>query len=286
MPHVNDARRLGECARMLGAPPHVEATARDGGCRPLDTSSSGQREFQALLLWCLLSPYRSLAWDTKTGRALGDMHCYYSWVSPHQDRLITGWTVAARVASYLLPCEADQDPGFSGIPGLRLAKVTGTAIELLHPATGGRLELRDNTRQDKELRAATLDSEIHGTASTAQPAGRPLWLTPSLSAGEKAALSQWALSSHAPALSAIMARLHILWHWDTGVELGTDPATGIPQLSWWGGPALGYVISLLTEPSSPLHVPGSRRWHRTNHAVFMGIGDAAVGLRGPAAGSS
>jgi hypothetical protein len=62
---------------------------------------------------------------------------------PEQDRLVTGWSVAVRVASYLLPSTEDGGPGFSGIPGLRFAGVTRTGIELVHLPTGGRLELHD-----------------------------------------------------------------------------------------------------------------------------------------------
>lgn len=281
MPHVNDARRLGECARLLGAPLSAELAARKDGRRPLDTADPGQREFQALLLWCLLSPDRSLSWDTKTGRSLRDMQCYYNWVSPRQDRLVTGWTVAERVASYLLPWAQDGDPGFSGVPGLRLHGVTSLGIELVHLPTGGMLELRDSTREDADGRAGALRFETGDTAGT----GQPLWLSPALSAGEETALGEWSLGAHAPALSAVMARIHLLWHGNTGAELGTDPATGIPRLSWWGGPPLARVASLLTDPASPLRVPGSRRWHRSGHAMFVGVGDAAVGLRGPAVAS-
>jgi hypothetical protein len=47
---------------------------------PLDTDSPGQREFQALLMWCLLSPVRTLRWDTNSGRSFQDMHYYFGSV--------------------------------------------------------------------------------------------------------------------------------------------------------------------------------------------------------------
>jgi hypothetical protein len=82
MPHVNDTRRIKERAQLLGSPLGVDLHARAAGRRPLDTASPGQQDFQALLLACLLSPNRSLGWDTKAGRSFREMSGYYSWVSP------------------------------------------------------------------------------------------------------------------------------------------------------------------------------------------------------------
>ena len=133
--------------RLLGEPRSLTRAAQVGGRRPLDTASPGQQEFQALLLWCLFSPPRSLRWDTKGGRSFRAMQDYYSWVSPQPDYLATGWTVPARVASYLLPdliSDRDIDGGplrFSGIPGLRVAGFTKQAICLQHLPTGGVLRL-------------------------------------------------------------------------------------------------------------------------------------------------
>jgi hypothetical protein len=286
VPHVNDARRLRECASLLGAPPPVEVNARYSGRRPLDTTDPGQREFQALLLWCFLSPGRSLSWDTKAGRSLRDMSFYYSWVSPQRDRLVTGWTVADRVASYLLPAVTvteEGSPGFSGIPGLRLASVTKAGVELVHLPTGGRLELRDDMRRDLQFRTSHFDSEMRRTADAGRPGNeQPLWLAPTISDEEQAGLGEWALASHAPALSAVMARIHVLWRYlDTGLELATDQATGIPRLSWGSGPPLGEVAHLLAEASSAIHVAGARQRKQGSHSVFLSVDDAAVELRGP-----
>jgi hypothetical protein len=97
-------------------------------------------------------------------------------------------------------------------------------------------------------------------------------------------LREWTLASHAPGLSAGIARIHVLWRYlDTGLELGTDPATDIPRLSWWSGPPLDEVAHLLAEASSAIHVAGARQRKQGTHTVFLGVGDATVELRGPAA---
>jgi hypothetical protein len=284
VPHVNDARRRQECARLLGAPLYAELKARAGGRRPVDTDDCGQQEFQALLLWCLLSPRRSLSWDTKTGRSFRDMRCYYSWVSPRRDRLVMGWSTAARVASYLLPRAENEHPGFSGIPGLRLTSVTRDGIELVHLPTGGRLELHDDMRGNPEFRTALFGAEVSGSAGRAGgDGGEPLWLAPSLTAEEKSGLDEWTLAQHAPVMSAVMARIHIWWqHWDTGPEFGADPVTGIPRLSWWSGPPLDYVGFLLAEPSSAVHVAGSARRNQGAHIISLRIGEGVIELQGPA----
>src|ERR1039457_4529693 len=95
VPHVNDAHRRAECARLLGGPARLDRAARAGGCRVIDTSSPAQQEVQALLLWSLLSPRRSLRWDSGKGRAFRDLHSYYTWASPQPGYLAMGWTVAA-----------------------------------------------------------------------------------------------------------------------------------------------------------------------------------------------
>jgi hypothetical protein len=109
-----------ERAQLLGSPLAVDLRARSAGRRPLDADSPGQQEFQTLLLACLLSPSRSLSWDAKAGRSFREMSGYYSWVSPQPGCLAMGWNVAARVASYLLPCATPPDedgPGLRRDPG-------------------------------------------------------------------------------------------------------------------------------------------------------------------------
>lgn len=88
------------------------------------------------------------------------------------------------------------------------------------------------------------------------------------------------MSAHAPAVSAVMARICLLWRANTGAELGIHAETGMPQVSWWG--AVSRIRQLPAHrPASPLHLPGSRRWPQTNHSWFVAVGTAAVGLRGP-----
>jgi len=80
-----------------------------------------------------------------------------------------------------------------------------------------------------------------------------------------------------------MARIHVLWRYlDTGVELGTDPATRIPRLSWWSGPPLDEAAHLLAEASSAIHVPGARQRKQGTQSVLLSVNDVTIELRGPA----
>lgn len=292
MPHVNDSRRMSECARLLGSPLPADLRARSAGLRPVDAASPGQREFQALLLTCLLGPDRFLSWDTKVGRSFREMYLYYSWTSPQPDRLATGWTVAGRVASYLLPSATDPDedgPGFAGVPGLRLAAVTKRCIELVHLPTGGRLELYENATkgEGREYRASLFRMEMQDNDGTRCDDERALWAMPEVSGEEAAGLaSEWDLAAHATVLSAVMARIHVWWrHWNTGLRLVLNPVTGLPRLSWSCGPSLGSVVELLADPSSAIAISGASLRPAKPGTVVLSADGAAVELRGPAENS-
>ena len=190
------------------------------------------------------------------------------------------------MASYLLPATTATEegrPGFSGIPGLRLVSITKAGVELVHLPTGGRLELRDDMCGDLQFRTGLFHSEMRATAGAGNPGNEhPLGLAPTISDQEKAGLDEWTLAPHASAPSAVMARIHVLWRYlDTGLELSTDPATGIPRLSWWSGAPLDEVCHLLVEASSAIHVAGARQRKQGTHSVFLSIRDATVELRGP-----
>jgi hypothetical protein len=286
MPHVNDAFRMSECARLLGGPARLEHVARVNGRRIIDTADPGQQEFQALLLWCLLSPARSLPWDIGVGRSFPDMQLYYSWVSPQHDHLATGWSVAARVASYLLPIIQPAEDGglrLSGIPGLRFTDAGKGHIRLTHLPTNGVLDLHDYSPVGKDLLTAQLASETgFRKAETDQQKDAHLWRFATLTALEKAELDRhWTLAAQVPVLSAVMARIHLLWrHFRCGAELDLNKVSGRSRISWWDGPSAPDLARQLVDP--PLGVPDAR-WapiELRGPAIFI-IGDSHLELRGP-----
>jgi hypothetical protein len=284
--HVNDAKRLAEYKRLLGEPRSLTRAAQVGGRRPLDTASPGQQEFQALLLWCLLSPPRSLRWDTKGGRSFRAMQDYYSWVSPQQGYLATGWTVPERVASYLLPdliSDRDVQGGalrFSGIPGLRVAGFTKQAICLKHLPTGGMLRLyRLGSMENRATKARDLDWEA-GFRRTRTELGPALWKSEEISPEEREGLADWSLAPYAPALSAVMARIHSISHYNTGAELDINPLNGCPRLSWWGKPSLNRLVALLTTDDL-MKVNRAKSMPAGPNTKVLYVDDALLELRGP-----
>jgi hypothetical protein len=285
--HVNDAKRLAEYEQLLGEPPSFTRAAQAGGRRLLDTSSPGQQEFQAILLWCLFSPPRSLRWDARGGRSFQAMQNYYSWVSPRQDYLATGWTVPARVASYLLPdLKTSRDiPGgalrFSGIPGLRVAEFTRQAICLKHLPTGGMLHLHaSRPAESRAAQARELDSETHYLREKGKGSAVPLWKSEDISREENEGLADWTLARHAPILSAVMARMHLLAYYNTGAELDINPLYDCPRLSWWGNFSLKGFEALLTRDAL-LKVNGVKSLPAGPNGRMLRIDDAVLELRGP-----
>jgi hypothetical protein len=280
MPHLNDKQQVASCAELLGGPKLLHYKGRVGGRRVIDTSCPGQQQFQALLLWCLLSPPRSIPWDTSTGRCFRDMQAYYSWVSPQPDHLATGWSVAARVARYLLPhlSASDDEQRCSGIPGLRFAGTGKARIRLTHLPTGGMMELHDYCRWDARFMADLffLETGLVSRDETQQP----LWQEPAVTPAERDGLSEWILAPHAALLSAVMARIHPLWRYlDSRAELDIDPSTGSPRLSWWSGPGTHSLARLLTQSAIRIHGAVSEPVGLREFRLVLG--DSALELRGP-----
>jgi hypothetical protein len=280
MPHVNDRRAFAECGRLIGGPQSLNYAARVNGRRVIDTTIPGQQNFQALLLWYLLSPLRTIPWDSSPGRSFRDMHSYWSWASPQPDRLASGWSVAARVASYLLPRPRIDATGqhYSGMPGLRFVGTGKSKIQLTHIPTGGNLDLYDRHPTSAKEMESSLLSET-GLAHSISAAGA-LWAKPEITSIELNALADWTLVPHAALLSAMMARIGILWrHWENRAELIVSPSTGSPQLSWWEGPSAERLAQLLT--NSAIGIEGARRVRMGSHELCVVLGESALELRGP-----
>jgi hypothetical protein len=273
---------------LLGGPLKLERAARENGRLFIDARSDHQEEFQALLLWCLLSPRRSIRWDMRKGRAFRDMQAYYNWVSPQQGYLAIGCTAAARVARYLLPDISnyqDGQPFCSGIPGLRLNGTERGCIRLTHLPTGGMLELHDDSGFRASMMASLLRIETCHSPEDLERHERAdlLWQRPDLDQLEAASLSDWTFASHAPVLSAIMARIHVLWrYWSNGAELDLNPATDRPRLSWWDGLGTKDLAQLLV--ASDIEIAGARWRYGPDHTLVVALRSSELELRGPARG--
>jgi len=216
------------------------------------------------------------------------MHGYYSWVSPQPGYLAIGCTAAARVARYLLP-DIPLDRGgrthCSGIPGLRLVGTGRGRIRLAHFPTGGVLELHDNNRWSAAMMVDLLRLETCHSPEGLQryESGECLWQRADLDAMEAADLADWTLASHAPVLSAVMARIDVLWrHWCNGAELDINPSTDLPRLSWWGGLSTLNLARLLI--SSDIEVVGAQWLYGQGHTLVIALHDSRLELRGPASG--
>jgi hypothetical protein len=281
MPHVNDKHQVARCAELLGGPKRLHYKGRVSGRRVIDTNRPGQQEFQALLLWCLLSPPRTIGWDTSTGRCFRDMHAYYTWVSPQPGHLASGWTVAARVARYLLPhlnVSGTGEPGCSGIPGLRFTGTGRARIRLTHLPTGGIIELHEHCPWGARFMADVFFLET-GLVSRDE-AQQPLWQEPVITRAELAGLAEWTLAPHAALLSAVMARIHLLWRYlGSRAELDINPRTGSPRLSWRSGPGTQSLARLLTQSAIRIH--GAAHAYGGLHDSRIVLGDSALELRGP-----
>jgi hypothetical protein len=191
------------------------------------------------------------------------------------------------VASYLLPTVRSghelQHPEcrIAGIPGLRLENLTKRTIRLSHLPTGGVVELSDpHPAESAAGRDRDLRNEIRDNRAEK---GVALYRRASLTAEEEAALADWTLVEHAPALSAVIVRLNLLWgHTHNNAELDVNPRIKCPRLSWWAGPSLSQMTSLLTR-DPVTRVPGAKSvpGERGSATAMFWVGDAVLELRGP-----
>jgi putative transposase len=101
--------------------------------------------------------------------------------------------------------------------------------------------------------------------------GERLRQRPELDEAETADLAQWTLARQAPVLSAVMARIHVLWrHWRNDAELDISPATGLPRLSW-------------DRAGQSLRPPKARTWARRGQTPVVkvsGKGSGPVSIAG------
>ena len=209
------------------------------------------------------------------------MHAYYSWVSPQPDHLASGWSVAARVARYLLPhlsVSGVGEPPCSGILGLRFAGTGRALIRLTHLPTGGIMELHDFCPWGAKFMADQFFLET-GLMSRDE-AQQSLWQEPAITPAELGGLAEWTLAPLAALLSAVMARIHLLWRYlDSRAELDINPLTDSPRLSWWSGPGTQSLARLLTQSAIRIH--GAAHEYTGLHESRIVLGDSALELKGP-----
>jgi hypothetical protein len=85
----------------------------------------------------------------------------------------------------------------------------------------------------------------------------------------------------APVLSAVMARIHVLWrHWRNSAELDISPTTGLPRLSWWAGPGTSELARLLV--ASPIETDGAQWMYGQDNTLVITLDGSRLELRGPA----
>ncbi len=166
--------------------------------------------------------------------------------------------------------ESGHDPG----------RVAVDLAGLTHLPTGGALELHESGGLRAEIMAGSPRRETcHSPEDqSGYEAGDRLWQQPELHEAETADLSYWTLARHAPVLSAVMARIHLLWRrWRHGAELDISPATGLPRLSWWAGDRRARAAARRLP-----HRSRRAQWmYGQENTLFITLDGAWLELRGP-----
>ncbi|MEV7416491.1 hypothetical protein [Streptomyces sp. NPDC089919] len=218
MPYSHDKAALAECEELLAIPAnYLRRMRRRNGRICLDAGALGQQQLQALLFDCFFSRGSEHPFDLRGARTFPDLLAYVGWVAPQPDRLVLRVRAAARVCSYLLPyIRTFQDGSFevSGIPGLRLERVTSKGLLLHHLPTHGRIELRERTGEPshQHMRDA-LEGEAQGNTSLGVPDVNPMqaWTKASLTQGESVMAHHWAPTATTALRSALLVRANLLW---------------------------------------------------------------------------
>ncbi|GAB7189018.1 hypothetical protein ATKI12_8849 [Kitasatospora sp. Ki12] len=283
MPHVNDRARLKQYHDLLFVPQDVlRAVAVDGRIE-LDTGHQGQASFQALLWDLLFSRGHDHPWDHGGGRSFPDLALYISWIVPKPRTLVIQTSVAPRVANYLLPRTrtfADGSYVHFGIPGLRIERVTGRSVHLLHLPTEGRLELRDYSPGTARSMRSRLRWE---TGADEKPDNLAFWHKASVTPAEEATAPHWTVTPCTPLRSALMVRGILWWsHYPHTAELIPPRRSNTSRcLQWRNGPTCTEMGDLLV--NSAVRIPGATHTARTgwSDVSLLKLHEAAIELTGP-----
>jgi hypothetical protein len=286
MPHVNDRARLKQCHDLLHVPHNVLRAIAPNGRLVLDSKDRGQETFQALLWDLLFSRGHSHPWDHGGGRSFPDLALYISWVVPAPHGLMIKTSVAPRVANYLLPRTQTFPDGSHvhfGIPGLRIERVTGRSVHLLHLPTGGRLELIDYSPGT----ACSMRSRLRWeTDSDEKPHNLPFWNKADVTPAEEAATPHWATTPCTPLRSALMVRAILWWsqYPHTAALIPARRSNASRCLQWHNGRTCTEMGNLLVE--SAIGIPGATHTARASETdvSVLRLGEAAIELAGPACG--
>lgn len=265
MPYSRDKAALAVCHEKLGIPDNYLRRMRERNGRiTLDTKAPGQQQLQGLLFDCFFSRGSEHPFDLGGGRTFPELLSYLGWVAPQADRIIFQATTAARVTSYLLPYVRtfpDQSYEVSGIPGLRLERISRKALLLHHLPTDGRLEVRETigevSLQDMQH---LLEDEVRVSRSKNETKDRrtPAWTQDQLTPGEAAMTHHWTPSPTTALRSALLARAKLWWTSHRHhAHLAPARRTNAERcLRWANGSTTAEIGSLLTD--SPLKIPAAR----------------------------
>ncbi|UQW99173.1 hypothetical protein [Streptomyces sp. RerS4] len=265
MPYSRDKADLAMCREKLGIPAnYLRRMRQPNGRISLDTEAQGQQQLQALLFDCFFSRGAEHPFDLAGGRTFPDLLSYLGWVAPQADRIILQVTTAARVTSYLVPYVrtfSDNSHEVSGIPGLRLERLTRKALLLRHLPTEGRIEVREKIGEvslqdmqnllEEEVRASRFDNETKDRR-------RPAWTQDHLTTGEAAMARHWAPTPTTALRSALLARANLWWtsHRHRAHLAPARRSNAERCLRWANGSTAAEIGRLLTD--SPLRIPAAR----------------------------
>lgn len=290
MPFSRDKANLALCRETLHIPAnYLREMRQPNGRIVLDTADPCQQQLQALLFDCFFSRGGEHPFDLAGGRTFPELILYLGWIAPQPDRIILQVTTAARVTSYLVPYVRTFNDGsyeVSGIPGLRLERITRKSLLLRHLPTGGRIEVRETIGEvalrdmqmllQDEVRVSRGDEEVEDRR-------RPVWTQDRLTAGEEAVARHWEPSPTTVLRSALMARANLWWttHRHRAHLVPARRSNAERCLHWTAGSTTTEIGRLLT--TSPVKIPAARFTPpAAAHDVgLLRLGDGILELNGP-----
>ncbi|MGW5851042.1 hypothetical protein ACWFQ8_24370 [Streptomyces sp. NPDC055254] len=265
MPYSRDKAYLAMCREELRIPDNYLRRMRQrNGLIRLDTEEPGQQQLQGLLFDCFFSRGAEHPFDLAGCRTFPDLLAYVGWIAPQPDRFVLQVTTAARVASYLLPYVrtfTDQSYEVSGIPGLRLERITRRALLLRHLPTGGLIEVRENVCEGslQDMRNS-VEEEVRSSrfASEAKDGRTPAWREEDLTPGEAAMAQHWRPSPTTSLRSALLGRANLWWsaHRHRAHLAPARRSNAERCLQWSNGSTTEEIGSLLT--NSPVKISAAQ----------------------------
>ncbi|MFI5867460.1 hypothetical protein [Streptomyces sp. NPDC051546] len=290
MPYSRDKAALALCRETLDIPENYLRRMRQrNGRLTLDTGEPRQQQLQALLFDCFFSRGGEHPFDLAGGRTFPELLLYLGWVAPQSDRLVLRVSTAARVTSYLVPYVrtfADGSHEVSGVPGLRLERLTRKTLVLRHLPTGGRIEVRESVG-DLALRdmQMLLEDEVRVSrqGNEAEDRRQPAWTQDRTTPAEEAMAGHWAPAATTSLRSALLTRANLWWsnHRHQAHLVPARRSSAERCLHWSKGRTTLEIGRLLT--AGPVRIPGARFTPpSTPYDVgLIQLGDGVLELKGP-----